>query len=55
MELNGSLINMQLGTSACAMPERGAQNEVCNLDNYMGIYGLNSTNSTDEHTLSARV
>jgi hypothetical protein len=34
--------------SAYAMPEHGAQNDMCS---FLGIYGLNSTNSTT-HTLA---
>jgi hypothetical protein len=29
------------------MPKRGAGNDVCSYDNFLGIYGLNSTNSID--------
>jgi hypothetical protein len=38
---------MQLTMSAWALPERGAQNDVFSLDNFLGIYGLNSTNYTN--------
>jgi hypothetical protein len=29
------------------MPKRGAKNDVCSSYNFAGIYGLNSTNDTD--------
>jgi hypothetical protein len=29
------------------MPKRAAHNDMCSLDNFLGIYGLNSTKSTD--------
>jgi hypothetical protein len=47
IELSGPLSNMQLGLSVCAMPECSAQNDVCSLDDFLVIYGLNSANSTD--------
>jgi hypothetical protein len=39
---------MQLGMSASPMSKREAQNDMCSLDNFLGIYGhIKSTNSTD--------
>jgi hypothetical protein len=35
------------------MPKRGAQNDVCSSDNIPGVYGLNSTDSTDNITMPA--
>jgi hypothetical protein len=32
--VSGSLSNMQLDMSACAMPARGANDDVCNLENF---------------------
>jgi hypothetical protein len=46
--------NVHLGMSASAMPKRGAQNDVCSSNNFMGIYGLNSTNSTDNTRFKLR-
>eukprot|EP00961_Rhodomonas_salina_P146665 1974800-Rhodomonas_salina.2 len=36
------------------MPKRGAQNDVCSSDNFSGVYGLNSTNSTDNTRFKLR-
>jgi hypothetical protein len=36
------------------MPKRGAQNDVCSSDNFPGVYGLNSTNSTDNTRFKLR-
>jgi hypothetical protein len=43
----GTYSNMQLGMSACAMPGRGAHNDVCSSNNFLGIYRLGSTKSID--------
>jgi hypothetical protein len=45
---------MQFGMSAWAMPKRGAQIDVCSLDNFLGIHELNSTNSTDNTRFKLR-
>jgi hypothetical protein len=37
------------------MPKRGAQNDVCSSNNFMGIYGLHSTNSTDNTRFKLRL
>jgi hypothetical protein len=42
IELSGSLGSIQLGMSAYAMPNRGAQNDMCRLDNVLVV-----RNSTD--------
>jgi hypothetical protein len=47
MRLCGSQSDIQLGMSAWAMHKRGAQNYVCSSNNFPGVYGLNSTSSTD--------
>jgi hypothetical protein len=44
--LCGTLSNMQLGMSAWAMPKRGAQSDVFSSKTFLGLGGLNSTNST---------
>jgi hypothetical protein len=36
------------------MPKRGAQKDVCSSDNFPGIHGLNSTNSTDNTRFKLR-
>jgi hypothetical protein len=36
------------------MPERGAKNDVYSSDNFMGIYGLNLTYSTDNTRFKLR-
>jgi hypothetical protein len=39
--------NMQLGISACALPQRGALNDLCSSNNLYQIIRLNFTSSTD--------
>jgi hypothetical protein len=36
------------------MPKRGAHNDLYSSDNFPGIYGLNSTNSTDNTRFKVR-
>jgi hypothetical protein len=36
------------------MPKRGAQKDVSSSYNFMGVYGLNSTNSTDNTRFKLR-
>jgi hypothetical protein len=54
LRLRGKLINLQPCISTRVIPKREAQNCVCSLDKFLGNYGLNSTNSTDNTRFKLR-